>query len=74
MRVFVSGIAGFLGSHLADRLIELGHEVTGVDTEIMPLLDHVVEIPMYGAKNSLNIASCAPVVLYEILRQWGAPE
>lgn len=49
----------------------LGNEVTGVDTEIMPLLDHVVEIPMFGAKNSLNIAACAPVVLYEILRQWG---
>ncbi len=43
---------------------------TGVDTEIMPLLDEIIEIPMYGAKNSLNIAACAPVVLYEILRQW----
>ncbi|KAI2490083.1 hypothetical protein MHU86_24503 [Fragilaria crotonensis] len=48
----------------------LGNEVTGVDTEIMPLLDEIIEIPMYGAKNSLNIAACAPVVLYEILRQW----
>jgi tRNA G18 (ribose-2'-O)-methylase SpoU len=42
----------------------------GVDTDIMPLLDEIIEIPMYGAKNSLNIAACAPVVLYEILRQW----
>jgi tRNA G18 (ribose-2'-O)-methylase SpoU len=50
----------------------LGNEVTGVDTEIMPLLDDVIEIPMFGAKNSLNIAACAPVVLYEALRQWGA--
>ena len=49
----------------------LGNEVTGVDTEIMPLLDTIVEIPMFGAKNSLNIAACAPVVMYEILRQWG---
>jgi len=52
-------------------VLVLGNEVTGVDTEIMPLLDAVVEIPMFGAKNSLNIAACAPVVLYEILRQWG---
>jgi 23S rRNA (guanosine2251-2'-O)-methyltransferase len=50
----------------------LGNEVTGVDTEILPLLNQVVEIPMHGLKNSLNIAACAPVVLYEILRQWGA--
>lgn len=49
----------------------LGNEVTGVDTEIMPLLDAIVEIPMFGQKNSLNIAACAPVVMYECLRQWG---
>lgn len=50
----------------------LGNEVSGVDTEIMPLLDEVVEIPMFGKKNSLNVAACAPVVMYEVLRQWGA--
>ena len=48
----------------------LGNEVTGVDTEVLPLLDEIVEIPMFGNKNSLNIAACAPVVLYEVLRQW----
>ena len=47
-----------------------GNEVTGVDTEVMPLLDMVVEIPMFGTKNSLNIAACAPVVMYECIRQW----
>jgi 23S rRNA (guanosine2251-2'-O)-methyltransferase len=50
----------------------LGNEVSGVDTDIMPLLDEVIEIPMFGKKNSLNVAACAPVVMYEILRQWGA--
>lgn len=49
----------------------LGNEVSGVDTEILPLLDSVIEIPMFGKKNSLNVAACAPVVMYEILRQWG---
>jgi len=53
-------------------VLVLGNEVTGVDTEVMPLLDKIVEIPMFGKKNSLNIAACAPVVIYEILRQWGA--
>ena len=28
---FITGIAGFLGSHLADDLLQLGHEVIGVD-------------------------------------------
>jgi UDP-glucose 4-epimerase len=30
-RVLVTGAAGFIGSHLVDRLLEMGHEVTGVD-------------------------------------------
>ena len=31
MRCLVTGAAGFIGSHLAERLVELGHDVTGVD-------------------------------------------
>jgi nucleoside-diphosphate-sugar epimerase len=31
MRCLVTGAAGFIGSHLSERLIDLGHEVIGVD-------------------------------------------
>jgi len=31
MRVLITGIAGFLGSHLADALIAAGHTVSGID-------------------------------------------
>jgi UDP-glucose 4-epimerase len=34
MRAFVTGVAGFLGSHLADALIAQGHEVWGNDSGI----------------------------------------
>ncbi len=34
MKIFITGIAGFLGSHLAKRLSELGHEVGGNDNMI----------------------------------------
>ena len=31
MCCLVTGTAGFVGSHLAERLLDAGHEVTGVD-------------------------------------------
>ena len=40
----------------------------------MALCDGVVQIPTYGVKNSLNVAAAAPIVVYEVLRQWKAAE
>jgi len=34
MRILITGAAGFLGSHLCDKLINLGHEVIGMDNFI----------------------------------------
>src|SRR5262245_23416526 len=32
MRLLVTGIAGFIGSHLTEKLLARGHEVTGLDS------------------------------------------
>ncbi len=34
MKILIAGAAGFIGSHLTDALLELGHEVIGVDNFI----------------------------------------
>ena len=31
MNILITGIAGFIGSHTAERLLELGHNVIGID-------------------------------------------
>lgn len=41
MKIFITGVAGFLGSHLADRFIQEGHTVAGNDTLIGGYLDNV---------------------------------
>ena len=41
-------------------------------TQVLALCDDVIEIPTFGAKNSLNVASACSVVVYEALRQLGA--
>jgi len=41
MRVFITGVAGFLGSHLADEMLKDGHEVVGIDSLIGGELDNV---------------------------------
>ncbi len=40
-KIFITGIAGFLGSHLADALIAEGHEVTGNDSLICGDRDNI---------------------------------
>lgn len=40
-RIFISGVAGFLGSHLADAFLLLGDEVVGIDSMIGGYPDNV---------------------------------
>ena len=44
MRVLITGAAGFLGSHLADRFLAEGHEVIGVDSFITGSPDNIAHL------------------------------
>jgi tRNA G18 (ribose-2'-O)-methylase SpoU len=43
-----------------------GHEVNGVDQDIVNMCDLCVEIPQFGTKHSFNIAISAGIVLWEV--------
>lgn len=45
-----------------------GNEVTGVEQSTIQLCDGCIEIPQLGMKHSLNIATAAGIVLWELVR------
>ena len=45
-----------------------GNEVSGVEQDTIQQCDSCIEIPQLGMKHSLNIATAAGVVLWEIIR------
>lgn len=42
----------------------VGREVEGIEPEILALCDDIVEIPMYGSKESFNVAQAAAMAMY----------
>ena len=44
MRILITGAAGFLGSHLSDRLLADGHEVIGIDNFITGSPDNIAHL------------------------------
>lgn len=47
-------------------LIILGEEVNGIPKNILDKCDEIIEIPMYGKKESLNVAVTAGIILYTL--------
>lgn len=50
--------------------VAFGHEVDGLRPELLDIADIHVRIPMLGKKESLNVATAAGIVLYELLRKY----
>jgi dTDP-glucose 4,6-dehydratase len=44
MRILITGAAGFLGSHLSERLLADGHEVVGMDNFITGSSDNLAHL------------------------------
>ncbi|OGD68073.1 hypothetical protein A2996_02505 [Candidatus Campbellbacteria bacterium RIFCSPLOWO2_01_FULL_34_15] len=50
-----------------DTAFILGNEVDGVSKNILESVDKIIEIPMVGKKESLNVSVSAGIVLFRIL-------
>ena len=48
----------------------LGNEVNGLPKTVLKKSDVIVEIPMLGKKESLNVSVAAGIVLYAIVNLW----
>jgi 23S rRNA (guanosine2251-2'-O)-methyltransferase len=45
----------------------LGSEVTGIHKTLLPYCDVVLEIPMFGTKESFNVVQAAAMTLYQLV-------
>ena len=46
--------------------VVLGHEVFGVQQEVVDACDGCIEIPQYGTKHSMNVSVTAGIVMYRL--------
>lgn len=49
--------------------VVMGHEVTGVDQEVLEACDGCIEIPQLGTKHSLNVSISAGIVMWELFKR-----
>ena len=45
----------------------VGHETTGVSKEVLDMADLIVELPMFGINNSLNVWGSLAIISYKVI-------
>ncbi len=50
-----------------DTIVVFGNEEYGISSHVMKICDDFVHIPMFGKKNSINIATAASVICFQVV-------
>lgn len=45
-----------------------GNEINGVDQDVIDASAHIIEIPQFGTKHSLNVSVCAGIAIWEFAK------
>ena len=53
-------------SYIRKWAVVLGHEVFGVQQEVVDTCTQCIEIPQYGTKHSMNVSVTAGIVMYRL--------
>ena len=51
-------------------VLVVGNERLGIEDEVLRMVDHVLEIPVYGLPYAHNVATATAMALYEYCRQY----
>jgi tRNA G18 (ribose-2'-O)-methylase SpoU len=49
-----------------------GNEISGVSKPVLDFADRIIEIPMHGQKNSLNVATTVGIISYHAINNYQA--
>lgn len=60
MRILITGIAGFMGSHLADSMLSEGHEVIGIDNLMGGYESNVPQKAKFIKEDLKNLKAVSP--------------
>lgn len=60
MRILITGIAGFMGSHLADSMLDEGHEVIGIDNLVGGYESNIPKSAKFFKEDLRNLTSITP--------------
>lgn len=53
-------------SDVTDVVLAVGNEIHGVHPDILKRADYIMELPMHGMKESLNVSVATGIALYEL--------